>query len=455
MTVNPSSTPQPRPGNSPSLAEARSESVFADAKPAMTLHEAIAEANRCLYCVEAPCIKACPTSIDIPSFIRKIATGNLQGSARTIFASNILGHSCARVCPVEELCAGDCVYNPLHEPPIAIGRLQRVATDAALAAGWQFFSAGAPTGFSVGLVGAGPASLACAHVLRRYGHAVKLYEKRGIAGGLNTWGVAPYKLRADEALRELDWLMAIGGIDVEYGVEIGRDVDFAGLEARHDALFVGCGLGADGALDVPGAQLPGVHGAVEFIERMKLGQVSLAGVRRAVVVGGGNTAVDALRELVGLGVPEVTLLYRGLEPGMSAYAHEWRGAKVDGARARFAVQPRRYLGETHVEAIEVDRLGPDKRPTGAPPERVEADLVLLAIGQEKLTRMLAGLPGIQLEHGRVVTDADGRTGRSGYFAGGDCRNGGKEVVNAAAEGQAAAHAIHASFAGQSPKEKSS
>ncbi len=198
----------------------RSETVFEDAKPAYSLQEARVESNRCLYCYDAPCIKACPTEINIPEFIRKIGTGNIEGAARTIFESNVLGMSCARVCPVEVLCVGDCVHNHQDVPPIQIGRLQRFATDSAFESNWQFFEAGAETGKSIGLIGAGPASLAAAHRLRRFGHRVTIYERSNTVGGLNTTGVAPYKLRADDSLSEIDWVMKIGGIDIVTGVDI-------------------------------------------------------------------------------------------------------------------------------------------------------------------------------------------------------------------------------------------
>lgn len=426
------------------LPEHRSESVFGDFKPAYTRDQAVAEANRCLNCYDAPCIDACPTRIDIPAFIRKIATGNVKGSARTIFASNILGMSCARVCPVEVLCVGDCVYNQLGIPPIQIGRLQRYATDAAFENGWRFFEAGPDTGRSVALVGGGPASLAAAHELRRLGHACTIYERRPYLGGLNTNGVAPYKLRADRSLEEIDWVLGIGGIEVRTGVEIGRDVTWADLEAKHDAIFIGVGLGPDQRLRIPGEDdLEGVHGAVAFIESMKLGEVDLSGVKRAAVIGGGNTAIDCVRELLGLGVPEVYMVYRGDEERMSGYRHEWAAARVEGARALWRAQPVAFEGEGgRLARVRYAKLDESKRPTGD--EGVlEADLALLAIGQSKLEALLAGLDGVRLDRGRIVVEPDGATGRPGYFAGGDCANGGKEVVNAAAEGKAAARAIDA------------
>ncbi len=429
------------------LPVARAESVFEDFKPAYTPEQATIEANRCLFCSDAPCIQACPTHIDIPQFIRKIATGNVKGSARTIFDANILGMSCARVCPVEVLCVGDCVYNEMGVPPIQIGKLQRYSTDRAFEEGWRFFEAGASSGKSVALIGAGPASLAAAHELRRLGHACTLYEKRPAIGGLNTTGVAPYKMRADRSLEEAEWVLGIGGIDVQTGAEVGASPTFAELEKRHDAVFLGMGLGPDTPLPAPGEDLPGIEGAVAFIERMKLGELPLDGVTRAVVVGGGNTAIDCVRELVGLGVPSVTMLYRGTESGMPGYEHEWGAARRDGVSAAFQAQPVAYEGAGRVQRVRAVRTDDKKQPIAGSEFVVDADLVLLAIGQSKLGQQLATLDGITLDRGRIVVDDAGRTGRPGWFAGGDCANGGKEVVNAAAEGKAAARAIHQHLGG--------
>jgi glutamate synthase (NADPH/NADH) small chain len=430
------------------LGSDRSETAFGDFKEALTPAQAAVEANRCLFCSDAPCIKACPTAIDIPQFIRKIATGNLEGSARTIFDANILGMSCARVCPVEVLCVGACVYNEMGVPPIQIGKLQRVATDAAYAAGWRFAEAGPRTGKKVALVGGGPASLACAHELRKLGHACTIFEKAAVLGGLNTTGVAPYKMRADRAREEVEWILEIGGIEVRTGVEVGRDVRFEELEREFDAIFVGVGLGADSRLGIPGEELAGVSGAVTWIERMKTGTVDLAGVQSAVVVGGGNTAIDCVRELVGLGVPSVTMLYRGDRAGMSGYAHEWDAALADGARARWRRQPIALEGEDgRVRRVRCAVLDEHKKPVADAEDTIDADLVLVAIGQGKLGELLAAQRGVKIDRGRIVTGGDGATGRSRYFAGGDAGNGGKEVVNAAAEGKRAARAIHDSFSG--------
>ncbi len=419
----------------------RSEAGFEDFKPAYTPAQAVTEANRCLFCEDAPCVAACPTAIDIPQFIRKISTENLEGSARTIFEANILGMSCARVCPVEVLCVGACVYNAMGIAPIQIGTLQRHATDHAYARGLRFFAAGPETGKSVGLVGAGPASLACAHELRRLGHACTIYERREVAGGLNTTGVAPYKMKADRAMEEVEWVLGIGGIEVRTGVEVGVDVSWAELEKRHDALFIGFGLGQDRFMDLPGADLPGIEGAVDFIERLKLGTVELDGVKSAAVVGGGNTALDCVRELVRLRVPEVRLVYRGSDSVKSGYEHEWKAARVEGARALWHTVPVGFEGGSRVERIRCLRTDERKRPVPGTEHPVDADLVLVAIGQDTLGELAAELDGVRVEKGCVVRDADGATGRPGVFAGGDGANGGKEVVNAVAEGRAAARAV--------------
>lgn len=412
------------------LSRDRSESVFGDFKGEYSREQAIAEANRCLFCTDAPCTKACPTHIDVPQFIRKIATGNLKGSARTIFESNILGMSCARVCPVEVLCVGDCVYNAMHMPPINIGKLQRFSTDAAFEADWRFFEAGPATGKSVGLVGGGPASLACAHELRRLGHAATIYEKRPLLGGLNTTGVAPYKMKADRAVQEIDWILSIGGIDVKTGVEIGKDISIDDLEKKHDAVFFGVGLGVDTAMKIQGEELMNVFGAVDWIEKMKTARVTTEGMKHCVVVGGGNTALDCVREARGLGIERVTMIYRGVESGMSGYHHEWKAAETEGCRAEWQALPIAFEGKAKVERVKCVKLDAQKKPIHGSEFSIDADIVLIAIGQAKLDAVKLAIAG-----------------KKNCFIGGDFQNGGKEVVNAAAEGKAAARAIHAYLTG--------
>ncbi len=430
-----------------------------DLKPAYTEFQAVAEANRCLYCHDAPCIAACPTEIDIPEFIRKIATGNTKASARTIFEANILGLSCARVCPVEVLCVGACVYNHMSRPPIEIGRLQRFSTDWAMDRGLSFFKAGPPNGRKVALVGAGPASLACAAELAQLGYRCTIFEGRDLPGGLNTTGCAPYKVHAEDALREVEFVRSIGGIEVRTGVWVGRE-RFRELERDFDAIFIGVGLGRDSRLNVPGEDAEGCVGAVALIEKIQNAPATelawLGAVRSAVVVGGGNTSIDVVRELRKAGVPRVTLCYRRAEADMPAYAHEVDYARKEGASIACQVQPVEVLADPAAGRVRGlrrvrTRLGPagrDGRPrvenVPGSEHDVEADLIVVSIGQEMLEELLAAIPGLTLERGRVIVDPKtGRTTHPKYFSGGDCANGGKEVVNAAAEGKRAARGIHA------------
>jgi dihydropyrimidine dehydrogenase (NAD+) subunit PreT len=425
------------------IPETRTETVFEDYKIPYTKDQALAEANRCLFCEDAQCITACPTAIDIPQFIRKITTENIRGSAKTIFESNILGMSCSRVCPVEVLCVGSCVYVDKGIPPIQIGKLQRYSTDAAYDADWRFFEAGPETGKNVAMVGAGPASLAAAHELRRFGHRVTIFEKRDVIGGLNVTGVAPYKMMSDRGEDEVNWLLSIGGIDIKTGVEVGKDVQVSDLESEYDAVFLGMGLGPDRLFDLPGHDLTGIVGAVDWIEQMKLTQLDTSSIRKVAILGGGNTGMDAVRETLGLGFDDVTLVYRGVEVGMSGYVHEWAAAKSKMARAAWRAQPVSFEGiDGHVTGVVCDVLDENKKPIAGQQVTVPADLVLVAIGQSKLGALFADIDGIDVDWGRIVTDEDGCTGRPGWFAGGDATNGGKEVVNAAAEGKRAAHAIH-------------
>jgi len=419
------------------LPAERLEQRLPDAKPTYAPGEAAAEADRCLYCHDAPCVQACPTGIDIPGFIRKIATGNLRGSARTILSANLLGYSCARVCPVEVLCVGACVYNLWHrDPPIQIGRLQRYAVEAVIAGDGApaLLPKAPPAGKKVACVGAGPASLAAAGYLALEGVAVTLFEKRALAGGLNTTGVAPYKMHAEAALLEVEFIRSLG-VEIRLGLEVGKDVKPAELVRDFDAVFLGVGLGSDSRLGLPGEAGPGVGGATAWIERMKLEpRVALDGVRRVLVVGGGNTAIDAARELARLGVPEVAMVYRRTAAEMPGYRHELEAARREGVRLVERGVPKAFLR---------DRSGGLSHLQLQDGQEVPADVVLLAIGQAKLRDLAATFPGVALDDkGRVVVDpATGRTGNPKVFAGGDAVSGGELVVTAAQEGKRAARAI--------------
>ena len=413
----------------------RLELTFPDAKPLYASGEAVAEASRCLYCHEAPCVAACPTGIDVPGFIRKIATGNLRGSARTILSANLLGYSCARVCPVEVLCVGKCVYNDWHrEPPIQIGRLQRYAVETVLGGGAALFARAPRAGRRVACVGAGPASLAAAGYLALEGVEVTLYEKRAIAGGLNATGVAPYKMHAEGAELEVDFIRSLG-VTIRTGVEVGKDVSPADLLRDHDAVFIGVGLGADSPLGLPGEDGAGVVGATAWIERMKLEPGFAVGeVLRAVVVGGGNTAIDAARELKRLGVPSVTIAYRRTTAEMPGYRHELDQALREGVRLAEQAVPKaiRRQASGQLAALQLQNG-----------HELAADLVVLAIGQARTGALAASFDGVVVdERGRVAADpATGVTGNPKVFVGGDALNGGELVVTAAQEGKRAARAI--------------
>jgi dihydropyrimidine dehydrogenase (NAD+) subunit PreT len=439
------------------LQEDRLENDLADKKPLYTEAEAKAEADRCLYCSDAPCIKACPTEIDIPTFIKKIASGNVRGSARTIFEQNLLGYSCARVCPVEVLCQGDCVYTGWGRDPIQIGRLQRFATETATRPeSPPVLQKRIDVGVAkkkVACIGGGPASLAFAGYLALEGHEAVVFEKRAYSGGLNTTGIAPYKLHAEDALHEVAWVESFG-VEVKTGVEIGHEDGPGHISARklldtYDAVFIGVGLGADTKLGIPDEDGPGVFGATEWIERMKLEMTKahreeIAG-KRVLIVGGGNTAIDVARECALLGAADVAMCYRRGVPEMSGYAHEMSGGRKEGVRLVGHVQPVAFVRDANgrLTALRVAKTDADAKPIAGTEHELPCDMVALAIGQSKLRAIAKELSGVELDkRGCIIADAaTGATGNPKVFAGGDCINGGKEVVNAVADGRNAARTL--------------
>ncbi|MGR3496706.1 NAD(P)-dependent oxidoreductase [Citreimonas sp.] len=419
---------------------------FADLHAAYDPHEAAVAADRCYFCHDAPCITACPTAIDIPLFIRQIATGQPEAAAQTIFEQNILGGMCARVCPTETLCEEACVREAAEGKPVEIGRLQRHATDSLMARQGHPFARAAATGKRVAVVGAGPAGLSCAHRLATKGHDVTIYEARPRAGGLNEYGIAAYKATNDFAAREVEWLLGIGGITIENGKALGRDVTLDALRAEYDAVFLGHGLGGVNALDAEGADRAGVDDAVDFIATLRQSDdlTALPVGRHVVVIGGGMTAVDAAVQSKLLGAEEVTLAYRRGRDRMGASRYEQDLAASKGVRLMFNVAPRAVHGNGAVREIEFEYTHEvDGRLQGTGETvRLPADQVFRAIGQN-----LSEDGGLDRAGGKIAVTGPGRTSVPGIWAGGDCTPGEDLTVVAVAEGRDAAEDIHAALMG--------
>ncbi|MEP4253573.1 MAG: NAD(P)-dependent oxidoreductase [Nitratireductor sp.] len=436
------------------LSQAQYSDNFSDLHPPLDRHEAVVEADRCYFCYDAPCMQACPTTIDIPMFIRQIATGNPLGSAKTIFDQNILGGMCARVCPTETLCEEVCVREVAEGKPVQIGRLQRYATDVAMDAGKQFYERAAPSGKSVAVVGAGPAGLACAHRLAVAGHAVTIYEARPKAGGLNEYGIATYKTVDDFAQAEVDYVTAVGGITIEYGKALGRDIALAELAATHDAVFLGMGLAGVNALRAEGEDASGVENAVEFIAGLRQADdlASIPVGRRVVVIGGGMTAIDAAIQSKLLGAEEVTICYRRGKEHMNASEYEQDLAASNGVVIRHWQQPKRVVavnGTTVGIELEYTRLDQGKLVGTGEVVTLAADQVFKAIGQTFDAAPLNGSGNsIALEKGRIKVDEQGRTSMKTVWAGGDCIFGGEDLtVSAVAQGRDAADSINRAQSG--------
>jgi len=436
------------------------EQNFSDIHPPFeTADAALVEANRCLFCYDAPCTKSCPTGINVPKFIKQITTDNIKGSAHTIFTSNIMGAGCSKVCPVEKLCEGACVYNLMDETPIHIAKLQRYSTEIAMDKGWQLFERKPSTGKKVAIVGAGPAGLSCAHTLSREGVDVTIYEKEAKGGGLMTYGIAAYKVTPQFCEDEVNYITGIGGIEIKYNQELGKDFSIEALQTNYDAVYLAFGVGLARQLEIPGEDLEGVVDAISFIYELRTNNYSsLAVGDKVAVIGMGMTAIDAATQAKRLGAKEVTLVYRRTQEEMPCTEHELNIAKLDGCNIIWLASPKEVIG---VDASPDDRIGrrkvtqlicetmklgdPDASgrrspvPTGET-ITLDVDMVIKAAGQMPF-ESLVNSNHLENRNGKLSVKEKTTTNLTGVFAGGDCVNGGKEVVDAAQAGKDGARAI--------------
>ncbi len=433
------------------LSQEGYDSNFKDIHPPFENYTAAAvEANRCIFCYDAPCMKSCPTSIDVPKFIKQISTENIKGSAHTIFSSNIMGGGCSKVCPVEKLCEGACVYNLLDEEPIQIARLQRYSTEKAIKEKWPLFSRKTPTGKKVAIVGAGPAGLSCAHVLSREGVEVTIFEKEQKGGGLMTYGIAAYKVTPEFCQDEVDYILSLGGIEIEYGRKLGEDIELHDLEAQYDATFIGMGVGLTRTLGIPGEGLHGVIDAIDFIYDIRTKPFDKIPVgNKVAVIGMGMTAIDAATQAKRLGAEEVTLIYRRTEEEMPCTEKELNIAKLDGCKIIWLASPKEITGtDDNVTGITCDVMAlnfavPGERnypePTGKTIQ-LQVDMVIKATGQLPFKKLVEENEFMN-KNGKLLVDNQQETSIASIFAGGDCVNGGKEVVDAVQAGKDAAAGI--------------
>jgi glutamate synthase (NADPH/NADH) small chain len=432
------------------LSAAELAENFADLHGPLSRDEALAEAATCLYCFDAPCTRACPTHIDVPRFIRQILHGNTAGAAETILSENIFGGSCARACPTEVLCEGACVDRSLLQSPVQIGRLQRYATDYAAGRHLRFFEPADDSGFRVAIIGSGPAGLACAHELRKLGHAVTVFEAGSVPGGLNTLGIAAYKITTEFALSEVEPIIDMG-VEMRYNARVDRR-HLARIREEYDAVFVGIGLGETAELGVTGEDMDEVWEALDFVFQSHTGPLEQCSVgRNVVVIGAGNTAIDVATQAIRLGATQVTIVYRRTESDMSAFAYEYDLAKSDGVRFLWQVQPVAFIPENgKLAGVRLERVRQIGSGRGSHVEAIpnsqfdlHCDMAVKALGQVPVLEVLGNVDGIRIADGCVVVDREtGSTGAEGVFAGGDCTSRGAEIVDAVQEGKIAARGIH-------------
>ena len=427
------------------------EQNFADIHPPFeTKDAAVVEANRCLFCYDPPCTKSCPTSINIPKFIKQITTDNIKGSAHTIFQSNIMGAGCSKVCPVEKLCEGACVFNLMEETPIHIAKLQRYSTEIAMKNNWQLFGRKKSIGKKVAVIGAGPAGLSCAHVLSREGIDVTIYEKESKAGGLMTYGIAAYKVTPEFCEDEVNYILGIGGIEIKYNHELGKNISLEDLQKDYDAVYLAFGVGLARQLEIAGEELLGVEDAISFIYDLRTTNFSNIKVGdRVAVIGMGMTAIDAATQAKRLGANEVTLVYRRTQEEMPCTEEELNIAKLDGCNIIWLASPKEVIGVDGkvIELIcEKMKLGePDssgRRSSASTGETfsLDVDMVIKAAGQMPFENLVSQYQ-LENKNGKISVKENTLTNLKGVFAGGDCVNGGKEVVDAVQAGKDGAEAI--------------
>jgi len=420
---------------------------FKKKKPLMNDTQAFYESSRCLFCYDAPCMDACPTGIDVPLFIKQIQSGNKEGAAKTIYDANWMGNACGTICPTGVLCEGACVYNNQDVAPLLIGQLQNYATKAVIDANTQLFSPGEDNGKKVAIIGAGPAGISCACELRTLGYTVDIFEAKGQPSGLTVHGIAPYKISNEEVLAEMEFLQSQLGYSIKYNSPITSKGQLQEIEATYDAVFIGVGLGATANLNMTGENLEGVVGAVEFIEELRLKHADVSIAKNVVVIGGGNTAMDAASGSARLGANSVTLAYRRSKEDMGAYNFEYDLAISAGVNGLFNASPVEIIGNGKVEGVKFIRTeSKDGKLSNIAGSEfvVPCDMVIKATGQAKQGAFFSLIDGLEIDNKtRVkVNENTNQTTNPKYFAGGDAINGGAEVVNGAYDGKLAANGIH-------------